>query len=135
MSRPLVKNTGLPPHPTHAAMINLAALVIPHTFPDIYQMDKMDIKRTVLWVIFSMSLLLLWDNWMRHNGKSSMFFPAAATQQVKDAKSTTATTATNAAVPAAGTANGAVTTSVNGDAAAVAVKTERITITTDVIKA
>src|SRR5450830_1180327 len=116
-------------------MINLAALVIPHTFPDIYQMDKMDIKRTVLWVIFSMSLLLLWDNWMRHNGKSSMFFPAAATQQVKDAKSTTATTATNAAVPAVGTANGAVTTSVNGDAAAVAVKTERITITTDVIKA
>src|SRR5450830_1327154 len=82
-----------------------------------------------------MSLLLLWDNWMRHNGKSSMFFPAAATQQVKDAKSTTATTATNAAVPAAGTANGAVTTSVNGDAAAVSVKTERITNTTDVIKA
>ena len=114
-------------------MIILAALVIPHTFPDIHQMDKMDIKRTVLWVIFSMSLLLLWDNWMRHNGKSSMFFPAAATQQVKDAKSTTAATAPNAAVSAATSATGAAPA--NGDTAAVAVKTERITITTDVIKA
>ena len=30
---------------------------------------KMDIKRTVLWVVFSLSLILLWDNWMRYTGK------------------------------------------------------------------
>jgi len=35
----------------------------------------MDIKRTVLWVVFSLSLLILWDNWMRAAGKPSMFFP------------------------------------------------------------
>ena len=41
----------------------------------------MDIKRTILWVIFSMSLVLLYDNWQRANGHASMFFPSANTQQ------------------------------------------------------
>ncbi|MDO9217851.1 MAG: membrane protein insertase YidC, partial [Lacisediminimonas sp.] len=44
----------------------------------------MDIQRTVLWVVFSMSLLILWDNWMRYNGKPSLFFPVTATQQAAD---------------------------------------------------
>lgn len=35
----------------------------------------MDIKRTVLWVVFLFSLLLLWDNWMRQNEKLSIFSP------------------------------------------------------------
>ena len=38
----------------------------------------MDIKRTILWVIFSMSLVLLYDNWQRANGHASMFFPSAS---------------------------------------------------------
>ena len=29
----------------------------------------MDIKRTALWVVFTVSLLFLWDNWMRHTGQ------------------------------------------------------------------
>ena len=95
----------------------------------------MDIKRTVLWVIFSMSLLLLWDNWMRHNGKSSMFFPAAATQQAKDAKTTTATNSSVPTANSANAANGTTAVPANGETVAAAVKTERITITTDVIKA
>ena len=33
----------------------------------------MDIRRTVLWMIFSFSLLLLWNNWQIHNGKPSLF--------------------------------------------------------------
>jgi YidC/Oxa1 family membrane protein insertase len=33
----------------------------------------MDIRRTVLWMIFSFSLLLLWNNWQVHNGKSALF--------------------------------------------------------------
>jgi YidC/Oxa1 family membrane protein insertase len=36
----------------------------------------MDIQRTILWVVFSLSLVLLWDNWMRHTGNQSMFFPS-----------------------------------------------------------
>ncbi|MBR7801454.1 membrane protein insertase YidC [Undibacterium fentianense] len=89
----------------------------------------MDIKRTVLWVIFSMSLLLLWDNWMKHNGKQSMFFPTQ-NQQAKNASAS----AVAAAAPAAGNASNAVTDAV---AAAIvqAVKSETITITTDLIKA
>ncbi|HEY8605957.1 MAG TPA: membrane protein insertase YidC [Noviherbaspirillum sp.] len=89
----------------------------------------MDIQRTVLWVVFSLSLLLLWDNWMRYNGKQSLFFPSA-TQQ--------------AAAPAAGPApasRGDVPQS-SSTAAAPAVptgaaqtKSEVVTITTDVVKA
>jgi YidC/Oxa1 family membrane protein insertase len=87
----------------------------------------MDIKRTVLWVIFSMSLLLLWDNWMRHNGKSSLFFPSATTQQTQ--KTTTPAVASAVAAPVANVAGAQPT------AETVAAKTELITITTDVIKA
>ncbi|MFZ6771759.1 membrane protein insertase YidC [Undibacterium sp. SXout7W] len=93
----------------------------------------MDIKRTVLWVIFSMSLLLLWDNWMRHNGKASMFFPAASTQQSKNASATTASVAS--AAGATGIANGSSAALPAAGAAATAIKSERITVTTDVIKA
>ncbi|AKM30594.1 membrane protein insertase YidC [Pandoraea faecigallinarum] len=35
----------------------------------------MDIKRTVLWVIFALSVVMLFDNWQRANGHSSLFFP------------------------------------------------------------
>ncbi|KAF1007195.1 MAG: membrane protein insertase YidC [Burkholderia sp.] len=33
----------------------------------------MDIKRTVLWVIFFMSTVMLYDNWQRAHGRQSMF--------------------------------------------------------------
>ena len=29
-----------------------------------------DLRRSVLWVVFSMSLLLLWDAWQVHQGRS-----------------------------------------------------------------
>jgi len=32
----------------------------------------MDFQRTVLWVIFAMSLLFLWDNWQRYQGRPSL---------------------------------------------------------------
>ena len=73
----------------------------------------MDIKRTVLWVIFSMSLLLLWDNWMRHNGKQSMFFPATTAQQAKTASASG--TASNASAVANAASAG--TTAAANDAA------------------
>ncbi|KVE26671.1 insertase [Burkholderia singularis] len=38
----------------------------------------MDIKRTVLWVIFFMSAVMLFDNWQRSHGRPSMFFPNVA---------------------------------------------------------
>ncbi|HEX7634201.1 MAG TPA: membrane protein insertase YidC [Noviherbaspirillum sp.] len=91
----------------------------------------MDIQRTVLWVVFSLSLLLLWDNWMRYNGKQSMFFPAPVSH-VKPAPAGGASAKSE--VPqasAVGTLNTANVTA----APAAPVKGEIITITTDVIKA
>ena len=38
----------------------------------------MDIKRTVLWVIFAVSLVLLFDNWQRSTGHPSMFLPGTS---------------------------------------------------------
>jgi YidC/Oxa1 family membrane protein insertase len=33
----------------------------------------MDTRRVILWVVFSLSLLILWDNWLRYTGQPSMF--------------------------------------------------------------
>ena len=56
-----------------------------------------DIRRTILWVIFGFSMVLLWDQWQVHNGHKATFFPkpeaSASAQQAKPASS--------AAVPAA----------------------------------
>jgi len=41
----------------------------------------MDIKRTILWVIFVVSLVMLFDNWQRDHGRPSMFFPNPASLQ------------------------------------------------------
>jgi YidC/Oxa1 family membrane protein insertase len=35
----------------------------------------MDIKRTILWAIFFVSAIMLFDNWQRDHGRPSMFFP------------------------------------------------------------
>jgi YidC/Oxa1 family membrane protein insertase len=93
----------------------------------------MDIKRTVLWVVFSFSLLLLWDSWMRHNGQASMFSPApAATQQAP----ATAEGGAQALPQASADAQIAGTATVADVGAAPAATTgQLITITTDVIKA
>ncbi|MFN5348333.1 MAG: membrane protein insertase YidC [Polaromonas sp.] len=34
-----------------------------------------DIRRTILWVIFGFSMVLLWDQWQVFNGKNATFFP------------------------------------------------------------
>jgi YidC/Oxa1 family membrane protein insertase len=38
----------------------------------------MDTRRTLLWVVFSVSLLFLWDAWLKHTGQPSMFSPPVA---------------------------------------------------------
>jgi YidC/Oxa1 family membrane protein insertase len=37
-----------------------------------------DFRRTILWVIFGFSLVLLWDQWQLHNGRQATFFPTPA---------------------------------------------------------
>ena len=96
-----------------------------------------DIRRTLLWVAFTMSLLMLWDRWHVFNGEPSMFAPHPA--QVAATAKPGATTTVNAAssgIPggaqaAARAASGALV----ADAAASEPVPEKITITTDVYKA
>ncbi|HOE40827.1 MAG TPA: membrane protein insertase YidC [Rhodoferax sp.] len=37
-----------------------------------------DIRRTILWVIFGFSMVMLWDKWQIHNGNKPTFFPGPA---------------------------------------------------------
>lgn len=90
----------------------------------------MDInKRTILWIVFSVSLVVLWNDWMVSQGKQSMF---SATPPVKTAVAPAAKPATSD-VPVAPALAGAA--ALPGAAPAVsAIKTEIVTITTDVVK-
>ena len=87
----------------------------------------MDInKRTILWIVFSVSLIILWNNWMVANGNQSMF-----SMTPPPAKVVQAPAATNAAgVPVAA----GVPALPGAPVAPPAIKTEVITITTDVFK-
>ena len=97
----------------------------------------MDIKRTVLWVVFSLSLLLLWDNWMRATGKPSMFFPNPTLQATPAAtgKGTgSGAPPTSSSLPQGAAAPGANAVPA-ADAAAPVARGEVITILTDIVKA
>ncbi|MYM29606.1 membrane protein insertase YidC [Duganella sp. CY15W] len=90
----------------------------------------MDInKRTILWIVFAVSLFVLWNNWQVSNGRPSMFAPPPAqTAKAPEAKKSDLPAA--AAVPGA-----AATAAAPGAAEAAPFKAERITITTDVVRA
>jgi YidC/Oxa1 family membrane protein insertase len=96
-----------------------------------------DIRRTILWVIFGFSIVLLWDQWQVHNGRKATFFPG----------SVQTTPAASPAAPSSSVPTG-VPASVNSSAgvaqvpgsplplasSAPAVQREKVTIQTDVLK-
>ena len=43
----------------------------------------MDIQRTILWVVFGMSILFLWDAWQKSQGKQPMFGPPTVEKKVE----------------------------------------------------
>jgi len=110
----------------------------------------MDIRRTILWMIFSFSLLLLWNNWQVYNGQPSLFSgKPASTQQAGTENGSNVAAEGSAGVPAAGVpaegvpAAGAAASGVPGSEAdgtgsqtpgqqAATAESEKITITTDV---
>jgi YidC/Oxa1 family membrane protein insertase len=61
-----------------------------------------DIRRTILWVIFGFSMVLLWDQWQVHNGNKATFFPTPA-QQAKVAADAPSAVPQAAGVPAPAT--------------------------------
>lgn len=115
-----------------------------------------DIRRTILWVIFGFSIILLWDNWQVHNGKQATFFPAPPTANSTAASaSPAAATASNASpssssgpsnpssVPTASSASSASSAGVGmaavpgqatAPAAPAAKPRERLEVTTDVYR-
>ena len=89
-----------------------------------------DIRRTILWVIFGFSMVLLWDQWQVHNGNKATFFPTPA-QQAKVAAETASPTPPAAGVPAAVAPQGGVTVPV---VEARAANKEWVQVETDVAK-
>ncbi|WP_343656526.1 membrane protein insertase YidC [Cupriavidus sp.] len=96
----------------------------------------MDIKRTILWVIFSMSLVLLYDNWQRANGHASMFFPSANTQQQAAPAGGASGATAQGDVPKANAASASAPGAVPGAPQAAAQPTgEKVIVTTDEVRA
>jgi YidC/Oxa1 family membrane protein insertase len=92
----------------------------------------MDInKRTILWIVFAVSLVILWNNWMVSTGKPSMF--SSAPTQSASAPKTVPPASASAAAAAAGAA--AVAAAQPGADGAAPFKREVITVTTDIFKA
>jgi len=95
-----------------------------------------DIRRTILWVIFGFSLVLLWDQWQVFNGNKPTFLPsskpAAVATAPAGAPAGAASAASNGVPTASGTGSnaGAVPTQ-----AAAAAPREQVTVTTDLFKA
>ena len=91
-----------------------------------------DIRRSILWVVFGLSMVLIWDKWQIHNGNKPTFFPGSAPAVTAPAASTSQPgAATNAGVPAA-----AGTPSAAGEAPAAApgAVAQRHEVSTDVFK-
>jgi YidC/Oxa1 family membrane protein insertase len=91
-----------------------------------------DIRRSILWVVFGFSMVLIWDKWQIHNGKAPTFFPSSVVATPKPVAA--APGSTKAAVPSAtpvATAPGAAATAPVDAPSAVQVSTD---ISTDVLK-
>jgi YidC/Oxa1 family membrane protein insertase len=64
----------------------------------------MDIQRTILWVIFGLSILFLWDNWQKSQGRPPMFGMPPAAEKKADAASPARPADAAPSVPAPGVA-------------------------------
>jgi len=96
-----------------------------------------DIRRTMLWVVFGMSLVMLWDQWQVYNGRQTTFFPSPV-PVTAPAPTTGAPVGTNdvpgATQTAANSADIAKATAVAEPATASATSREQVTVQTDVLK-
>lgn len=88
----------------------------------------MDIRRTILWMIFSFSLLLLWNKWQEHNGKPSLF----ATATVAEEQAQPSQTAVDTTVPQGLATNSTAPTL--PDTTVTNAESEIVTVNTDVYK-
>ena len=94
-----------------------------------------DIRRTLLWVVFTMSLVLLWDAWNKHTGQPSIFGgsppPPAASAPPTNARPQVGIPAPGAAVLPAAIGAGAALPM----APASASHSDLVVVSTDLVKA
>jgi YidC/Oxa1 family membrane protein insertase len=88
-----------------------------------------DIRRSILWVIFGFSMILLWDRWQIYNGQPATFFPGS--QPTATARPAQAPTDTGVPTPAA---TAAPTDVPAAEAAPAPIPRERHTVRTDVFE-
>src|SRR5262245_53655620 len=107
-----------------------------------------DMRRTLLWSIFVVSLVMLWDGWSKQTGQPSFFgphasAPASAATATPPGRTGIPSPVTTSGVPspaAAGATTGATAGATPAPIAAAgtapaAAPSETVTITTDVVKA
>ncbi|MES1162863.1 MAG: membrane protein insertase YidC, partial [Rhizobacter sp.] len=90
-------------------------------------------RRTLLWVVFSMSLFLIWDAWNKHEGRPSFFSPAPATKPAAVGTPPVAGGIPTPTTSVAGAAPGVAAPAAAASAPTVAA--EQVTISTDLVKA
>ena len=94
-----------------------------------------DIRRTILWVIFGFSLIVLWDQWQVHNGRPATFFPTATSDAAAKANAAqTAPQAVPAAAPVATAPPAVASERIAQPAPQAAVPHEQVTFKTDVLQ-
>ena len=91
-----------------------------------------DIRRSVLWGIFALSLIMLWNQWQIFHGHQPLFGPAHA--PAASAASAPASAVPAAAVPTAAGSLAAATPPGGEQAATPAAPRERIEVSTDVLR-
>jgi YidC/Oxa1 family membrane protein insertase len=102
-----------------------------------------DIRRTILWVIFGFSMVLLWDQWQVYNGHKPTFFPQPGKPAVSASNLPAGGASAangNSAVPSSSVASATGAPPVGGVPAPVAagvqpaIPHETVVLTTDVLK-
>ena len=96
-----------------------------------------DIRRTILWVIFGFSMVLLWDQWQVFNGQKPTFFPSASQTAKAPASvpSGAASVAAGVAVPVPSTPGAPATTGavpLGAPSVAATASRQRVVVSTDV---
>jgi len=96
----------------------------------------MDIRRTVLLMIFSFSLLMLWNNWQTHQGKAPLFGAApVATQAPAPTNANDVTNGVpNAPASISEASTNASSVAIPGSVAAPSAKAQTVDFKTDVLK-
>ena len=90
-----------------------------------------DMRRTLLWVVFSMSLVLIWDGWNKHNGQPSLFSPPTTASKPVPAGAASA----SVPAPTVAAALPGVPAAPMAAASDAAPTSQRVNVSTDLLKA